>query len=80
MCVLIAVAVNAEATDCAGNFTDTITFSSTSRQIQCVTVNIRGDDVVESEESFLVTFSSDNERDVINGATTLVTIEDDDGT
>lgn len=65
--------------DCAGNFVQTIDFSSTREAIQCVTITVRGDDIVEGAESFTVTFSSDDERDVIESPTTTVTIIDDDG-
>ena len=50
-----------------------------SSEVQCVSINILGDDVVEGEESFMVTFSSANEHDIFIDATTVVTIEDDDG-
>ena len=47
--------------------------------VQCVTINIRGDDIVEDDEIFVVTFSSDDDRDTIVYNTTTVTIVDDDG-
>ncbi len=79
MLFIAAIAVSTEATDYADSFTRTITFSAKSNSIQCVDINIRGDDVVEGEESFLVTFSSENAPDVIVGRNSTVTIEDDDG-
>ena len=48
--------------------------------IQCVSVTIRGDDIIEDTESFTVTFLSDDERDEIVNASTVVSIVDDDGT
>ena len=77
--VAVAVSVTTEANDCTGTFNSTVTFSSTRDARQCVSIYIRGDDVVEEDESFSVTFSSVDERDVINAATTYVTIVDDDG-
>lgn len=56
-----------------------IQFSSSMDATQCVSVNIRGDNLVEGNEEFRVTFSSDNERDEIVENTTVVTIIDDDG-
>ena len=65
--------------DCDGNFTRYISFSGSSDTTQCVTLSIRGDDLVEDTEMFVVVFSSDDERDYIQENSTTVTILDDDG-
>ena len=79
LCLIIHAAVNMESIDFAGNFSSTIIFSDSSNPLQCVTINLHGDDIFEGERSFLVIFSSTNQRDVIMSDTTLVTIVDDDG-
>jgi outer membrane lipoprotein-sorting protein len=76
---LPAVSTTTDVSDCEGNFTQTLSFSSTSNETQCVTVNIRGDNIVEDAESFVVIFSSSDERDRIVYDNTTVTIIDDDG-
>ena len=73
------MALSADATDCDGNVTQTLYYSSMMNETQCVSVNIRGDNLVEGMEGFVVIFSSDDERDDIVYDNTTVYIIDDDG-
>lgn len=76
---LPAISTSASPTDCEGNFTETLSFSSMRNETQCVSVYIRGDNLVEDLETFIVIFSSDDERDEIVYDNTTVSIVDDDG-
>lgn len=74
-----AISISADTTDCEGNYTQTLYFSYARNETQCVSVSIRGDNIVEDVETFVVIFSSDDERDEIVYDNTTVSIVDDDG-
>ena len=73
------MALSADATDCDDNVTQTLYYSSMMNETQCVSVNIRGDNLVEDMEGCVVIFSSDDERDEIVYDNATVYIIDEDG-
>ena len=59
---------------------NSVTFSSgsTMGNFECIEINIVEDQRLEADEVFDLTISSSNANVMINGATTTVTIEDND--
>lgn len=70
---------SAETSDSEGNLDQVLSFNSAMEEIQCVSINIRADNLVEDLEMFVVIFSSDDTRDEFMNDNTTVSIVDDDG-
>lgn len=64
---------------CNTTATRSVVFDNTSDIVQCVSVGIRGDTIVEETETFDVVFFSNDQGAFISENTTTVSIIDNDG-
>ena len=80
-CVTLSLgqSISSFADQCNIDLSTNVTFCPGSDPVQCVSVGIRGDDIVEGTEQFAVVFSSDDGHVVITDNTTIVSVIDDDG-